>query len=109
MISPLTTADHEAIAAETFAALAAARTIPPFSNRYPGIGLDDAYRVTGRLCKLRVAGGDTVVGRKIGFTNRTIWAEYGVYAPMWGFMFTSTVHEMRCAFALAVRRTANRA
>lgn len=97
MIAPLTIVDDEAIAAETFSALSAARTIPPFSNRYPGIGLDSAYRVARRVCELRVAGGDTVVGRKIGFTNHTIWAEYGVYAPMWGFMFASTVHDLaRC-------------
>ena len=31
------------------------------------------------------------VGRKIGFTNRTIWAEYGVYAPIWGYMYDTTV------------------
>jgi 2-keto-4-pentenoate hydratase len=23
-------------------------------------------------------------GRKIGFTNRTIWERYGVHEPMWG-------------------------
>src|SRR5262249_47883482 len=32
-----------------------------------------------------------VIGRKIGFTNRTIWAEYAVYAPIWGFLFDTTV------------------
>ena len=72
------TIDYESIAAECFSALAAARPIPLFSNRYPGIGLDDAYRAMGRLCKLREAHGETVVGRKIGFTNRTIWATPGL-------------------------------
>jgi 2-oxo-3-hexenedioate decarboxylase len=32
-----------------------------------------------------------VIGRKIGFTNRTIWAKYAVYAPIWGFVFDTTV------------------
>jgi 2-oxo-3-hexenedioate decarboxylase len=94
MIQPLTMIDPDAIAAETFAALGAARSIPPFSSRCPGIGLDDAYRAMGRLRELRVAGGEITVGRKIGFTNRTIWAEYGVYAPMWGYMFHSTVQDL---------------
>jgi len=94
MTLPFITIDHDSIAAESFSALAAARPIPPFSNRYPGIGLDDAYRAMARLCKLREASGETVVGRKIGFTNRTIWAEYGVYAPIWGFMFASTVRDL---------------
>ena len=53
MTPPLVTIDYESIAAESFAALAAARPIPLFSNRYPGIGLDDAYRAMGRLRKQR--------------------------------------------------------
>src|SRR5499427_1152601 len=102
----LPTIDHDSIAAESFAALAAARSIPPFSQRYPGISLDDAYRATARLRELRVAGGEIVVGRKIGFTNRTIWAEYGVYAPMWGFMFASTVHDLAGCEAFPLARFA---
>src|SRR3954468_1357963 len=32
----------------------------------------------------RVREGWRPVGRKIGFTNRTIWPRYGVYEPIWG-------------------------
>ena len=35
-----------------------------------------------------------MIGRRIGFTNRTIWAEYAVYAPMWGFVFDTTVRDL---------------
>jgi 2-oxo-3-hexenedioate decarboxylase len=31
------------------------------------------------------------VGRKIGFTNRTIWARYGVWQPIWAHMWDRTV------------------
>jgi 2-oxo-3-hexenedioate decarboxylase len=86
--------DHEAIAAEALAALDDARQIAPFSGRYPGLTLDDAYRISARLCALRTARGERVVGRKIGFTNRTIWTEYAVYAPMWGFVFDTTVRDL---------------
>jgi 2-oxo-3-hexenedioate decarboxylase len=55
-----------------------------------------------RLCALRTARGERVIGRKIGFTNRTIWAEYGVYAPMWGFVFDATVRNLPTP-GLAVR------
>ena len=34
------------------------------------------------------------VGRKIGFTNTTIWPLYGVSAPMWNFIYDSTVHDL---------------
>jgi 2-oxo-3-hexenedioate decarboxylase len=87
--------DHEAIAAEALAATDNARQIAPFSARYPGLTLDDAYRISARLCELRTARGERVIGRKIGFTNRTIWAEYAVYAPMWGFMFDTMVCDLR--------------
>jgi 2-oxo-3-hexenedioate decarboxylase len=86
--------DHEAIAAEALAAIDDARQIAPFSARYPGLTLDDAYRISARLCALRTARGERVIGRKIGFTNRTIWAEYAVYAPMWGFVFDTTVRDL---------------
>jgi 2-keto-4-pentenoate hydratase len=41
----------------------------------------------------REARGERPIGRKIGFTNRTIWAEYGVYAPIWGYVYDRTVQE----------------
>ena len=83
--------DHEAIAAEALEAMDGARQIAPFSVRYPGLTFEDAYRILARLCELRTARGERVIGRKIGFTNRTIWGEYGVYAPIWGFVFDATV------------------
>src|SRR6187431_3133880 len=90
----LASPDYEAIAAEALAAMDGARQIAPFSARYPGLTLEDAYRVLARLCELRTARGERVIGRKIGFTNRTIWAEYGVYAPIWGFVFDATVEAL---------------
>jgi 2-keto-4-pentenoate hydratase len=90
----LTPPDHEAIAAEALAAMDGARRIAPFSARYPDLALDDAYRIAARLCALRTARGERVIGRKIGFTNRTIWADYGVHAPNWGFVFDTTVHDL---------------
>jgi hypothetical protein len=68
-----------------------ARQIAVFSARCPGLTLDDAYRISDRLCELRTARGERVIGRKIGFTNGTIWAEYAIYPPMWGFVL-----EPRC-------------
>jgi 2-oxo-3-hexenedioate decarboxylase len=102
MSSLFTSADRDDIAREALAAIDAARQIAPFSARRPGIGLDDAYRVSARMRELRVARGERAVGRKIGFTNRTIWAEYGVYAPNWGFMFDTTVHDLAPQHTLAL-------
>src|SRR6266478_10142436 len=40
---------------------------------------------------MREMRGEMPVGRKIGFTNRTAWAEYG---PMWGYVYNRTVHNL---------------
>ncbi len=39
----------------------------------------------------RLAAGWRPVGRKIGFTNRTIWPRYGVYEPIWGTVYDRTL------------------
>ncbi len=96
-------ADVDAIAAEALASLDGERQIASFSARLPDLTLDDAYRVTAAMRQIRVNRGERVLGRKIGFTNRTIWVEYGVYAPMWGTMFDTTVRDLAGvdAFSLA--------
>src|SRR5215467_14147196 len=68
------------------------REIPPFSDRFVDITPNDGYAAAQALHAHRLAAGWHPVGRKIGFTNRTIWARYGVYQPMWAPMWASTVH-----------------
>jgi 2-oxo-3-hexenedioate decarboxylase len=86
--------DLDAIAGEAFAALGTGQQIAPFSDRFPGLDLQTAYRVTALVKGMRESRGDLAIGRKIGFTNRTIWAEYGVYAPIWGYVYNRTVHNL---------------
>src|SRR5215204_2644899 len=52
--------------------------IAPISKQNPQFDIDAAYRVTAEIRRLREARGEQVLGRKIGFTNRAIWPEYGV-------------------------------
>jgi 2-keto-4-pentenoate hydratase len=75
--------------------------IQPFSTRYPDLTMDDAYRVTALANGMRVANGYRPVGRKIGFTNRRIWDEYGVHAPVWGYVYDRTLHDLAAPFPLA--------
>jgi 2-oxo-3-hexenedioate decarboxylase len=93
-------ADLSAIAAEIFAILGAARQIAPFTSRASGLTLDDAYRTTALLNEKREARGEKRLGRKIGFTNRTIWQQYNVHAPIWGYVYDSTVHDFESIAAL---------
>lgn len=89
---PATTVDI--IAAEAFDVLDSGRQVAPFSTRSDGLTLDDAYGVARRLRGLREGRGERPVGRKIGFTNRTIWSEYQVFAPIWGYMYDKTVFDL---------------
>jgi 2-keto-4-pentenoate hydratase len=90
----------KAIADEAFAALGNTRQISPFSSRPAGLAVDDAYRVTPLVRQMYEASGAKATGRKIGFTNRTIWAQYGVYAPIWGYVFDRSAHELAAVEAV---------
>jgi len=101
-------AEIAAIAAEIFALLGTGRQIAPFTARaarsgaQAGLTVADAYRVSAALNAMREKRGEKPLGRKIGFTNRTIWREYGVYAPIWGFVYDRTVHELDATAALSL-------
>lgn len=81
--------------AETILAAADQREhIYPLTGREGSFGLTDAYRVTAEVRCLRELRGERVIGRKIGFTNTTIWAEYNVDAPIWGYVYDTTRHNL---------------
>jgi 2-oxo-3-hexenedioate decarboxylase len=81
----------QAVAAETLDLLDSGRQTAPFSSRLAHFDLDEAYRVTAAVRQMRETRGERVLGRKIGFTNRTIWDQYGVYEPIFGYMYDRTV------------------
>lgn len=66
-------------------------TVAPFSERYPGLTSRAGYAAAAALHHHRLARGWRVAGRKIGFTNRTIWPRYGVYEPIWGTVYDRTL------------------
>jgi 2-oxo-3-hexenedioate decarboxylase len=82
------------VAAEAFDLLDTSRQVAPFSSRIPRFDLDDAYRVTAAVRQMRETRGEIPLGRKIGFTNRTIWDEYQIGAPMWGYIYNRTVRDL---------------
>ncbi|HEX6529085.1 MAG TPA: hypothetical protein VF004_04655 [Burkholderiales bacterium] len=68
-----------------------ARLVPRFSERYPGLIAEQGYAAARALHQHRLAQGWKPVGRKIGFTNRTLWERYGVHEPMWGTVYDRTL------------------
>jgi 2-oxo-3-hexenedioate decarboxylase len=96
--------DIGAIAGRLIAAHDNASTLGPITASQPDFDVVAGYDVLGEIEARRVASGWQPVGRKIGFTNRTIWPRYGVYLPMWAHVWSHSVHhatENRATLALA--------
>jgi 2-oxo-3-hexenedioate decarboxylase len=74
--------------------LASHRQIPAFSCSPAGLSLADAYRLTPLLRSAFEVRGENIIGRKIGFTNRQMWAAHGVQAPIWGYCTDRTTYEL---------------
>ena len=78
-------------------------SLAPITDSDSSFDVASGYAVLREIHARRVASGWQPVGRKIGFTNRTIWARYGVDLPMWAHIYAQTVRrapEGRVTFAL---------
>ena len=92
------------IASRLIAAYDGATMLAPISEGDPQFDVPRAYEVLAEIERRRVAQGWRPVGRKIGFTNVTIWERYGVHQPMWAHTFAHTVHfapQAKAALSLA--------
>jgi 2-oxo-3-hexenedioate decarboxylase len=94
MSVPTDALDLNAIAAQVVAALASHRQITPFSHSLGEPGIADAYRLLALLRAAFEGRGEKITGRKIGFTNRQMWAAHGVQAPIWGYCTQRTTFEL---------------
>jgi len=73
-------------------ARAHARMLPCLSRE--GVSLADAYDIAQRVLEIRIAEGETLAGRKIGYTNPKLWAQGAgeeVRAPIWAPMYDATI------------------
>ena len=85
------TGNLEAIAEEMKAAQDLCKQIEPLTARLSGFDNAAAYEVARLIHEARLREGASSVGRKIGFTNRDMWREYGVYESIWAFVYDTTV------------------
>jgi 2-oxopent-4-enoate/cis-2-oxohex-4-enoate hydratase len=74
------------LGAVIFDALTKGKTIPPLTTSDPAITIDDSYRISLDLLQRRVAGGERVIGKKIGVTSRVVMDMLGVRQPDFGFL-----------------------
>jgi 2-oxo-3-hexenedioate decarboxylase len=86
-------------ARDLLGALDGATMLPTFTGADPSFDLAEAFALADAVRRLRLARGEVPVGYKIGFTNRGIWARYGVFAPIWGPVWDTTVERVDDAAA----------
>lgn len=70
-----------------------------------GFDLDAAYAKALAVRQLREARGEKPRGFKVGFTNRTIWARYNVFAPIWGTVWDTTLTQCAEEGRVSLART----
>ena len=83
-----------AISDEIFDLIGTGRQVQPFTSRFAGFDMAAAYEIANQVCDRRVARGESIVGRKIGFTNRKVQRAYGISGPICNFMFDTTLSEL---------------
>jgi 2-oxo-3-hexenedioate decarboxylase len=88
-----------AIATRLIDAQDRATTLAPIAAATRGFDVDAAYEVLHEIESRRIAQGWRPIGRKIGFTNRTIWPRYGVYQPMGARVWSHTVQYAKAGHA----------
>jgi 2-oxo-3-hexenedioate decarboxylase len=80
-----------AIASELIHAYDSATMLAPLTRRHRGFDVAAAYAVRGEIDARRRAQGWRSAGRKIGFTNRTLWPRYDIWDPLWAHVWAHTV------------------
>ncbi len=71
-----------------------AELLPSLSSRYP-ITIEDAYEIAERIGDIRVAEGETIIGRKFDYLNDVSPDSHRkAQLPFWGWLYDSTVQFM---------------
>ena len=84
-----------------------ARTQPCLFDPFPasaGVDINDAYLIARQIQSRRIAQGEELIGRKIGFANLSVGKKYGKNAPIdsliWAPLFASTVRYLDEPFGI---------
>ena len=86
---------HQTLAAKIDAAWRTRTPLPPLTETYPDLTPADAYVIQSNWSALRLAGGEKIIGRKIGLTNPAIQQQLGVNEPDYGALWASSFYPVR--------------
>jgi len=82
----MTTIDTRRLAETLYASLRSGQPVPPLTNEYPNMSIDQAYAVSLHLRDMRLDDGETIIGKKIGVTSEPVMSMLGVNQPDFGFL-----------------------
>ena len=85
----LTEAHITELAAELQASEQSRRQVEHFSKRFPGMTIEDGYRVSRAWVALQIAQGRQVIGHKIGLTSRAMQISSQITEPDYGTLLDS--------------------
>jgi 2-keto-4-pentenoate hydratase len=87
----MTQEDYTRITAELLAAYDAGTMTTLPSQTLAGFDMAAGYAMGAELARWRSERGERPAGRKIGFTNQSIWERFGIERPIWAPMYVETV------------------
>lgn len=77
---------HAQLADELWEADRTAKPVPPLTERYPELVIEDAYSIQSINIDRRIAAGQRVIGRKVGLTAAPMQQLLGVDEPDFGVL-----------------------
>lgn len=80
--------DIKKVAKQLIEAEKNAGKIEKLSVTYPGITIDEAYRIQLAAVEEKVKGGQTIIGKKIGLTNFEMQQALGISEPDYGHLLS---------------------
>jgi 2-oxo-3-hexenedioate decarboxylase len=87
----MTQEDYTRIMAELLAAYDAGTMTTLPSQTLAGFDMAAGYAMGAELARRRRERGERPAGRKIGFTNQSIWAQFGIERPIWAPVYVETI------------------
>ncbi|MEP3562004.1 MAG: fumarylacetoacetate hydrolase family protein [Marinobacter sp.] len=76
----------KALGDELFDALQSGTSLPPLTERYKDITIEQAYQVSLQFLQRREAAGQKLIGKKIGVTSKAVQDMLNVHQPDFGFL-----------------------
>lgn len=89
----MTPQEHTQAAADLLHAEETGTQIGLLSQRFDGMGMDDAYEIQNALYRAKLAAGRQVIGWKIGLTSKAMQNALGIDIPDSGILFDDMLFE----------------